>query len=57
MPETPPKAPERETCAHVPVEDLTEAIINTAKIAAERDTYKQLYIDLRDSLIKGATET
>lgn len=54
-PETPPEEPERETCARVPLKDLTEAIINTAKAAAERDTYKQLYIDLRDSLIKGAT--
>lgn len=54
-PETPPEEPERETCARVTAKDLSEAIINTAKIAAERDTYKQLYIDLRDSLIKGAT--
>ena len=55
--ETLPEEPERETCARMPVKDLeelAEAIANTARISAERDTYKQLYIDLRDSLIKGA---
>ena len=54
-PETPPEEPEKEAYIRVPVADFNEVITCTARISAERDTYKQLYIDLRDSLIKEAT--
>lgn len=54
-PETPPEEPEKEAYVRVSAGDLNEIITSTARISAERDTYKQLYIDLRDSLIKGAT--